>query len=120
MKKHDHRKTVHELVDHLLDQEKKAKRGGRCPRWFPRLLTIPRFLDHMARRKEGKKHIIGEPCAVEEGKEYVTGEPYGMDSELVRNLIRFCDKHGFDFHIGAGSTYYPGATVIVRIFPKDT
>lgn len=106
-KEYDHRKTVHGLVDHLLDKEKGVKRGGSRPRWFPRLLTIPRFLDHQGR------------CRGEE-MEFVTGEPYGMDSDLVKDLIRFCDKYGFDFDIGAGSTYYPGATVLVRIFRKNT
>ncbi len=118
-----HRETVHRLVDHLLSREKRIKRGVPCPRWFPKLLTIPRFLDHIGRYKEdGKKgYVLGEPCGMGGiRREYVTGEPYGLDSIMVRDLVAFCDKNNLDFHISADSGYYPGATILVRVFKKDT
>ena len=102
----EHREVVHKLVDSLLDKEKGVKRGRPRPRWFPRLLTTPRFLDHQGRVKG-------------EEREFVIGEPYGMDSSLVRELIKFCGEHGLDFDIGGDSTYYPGATVVVRLFKKN-
>jgi hypothetical protein len=118
-----HREVVHKLIDYLLDREKRVKRGVRCPRWFPSLDGIPSFLDHMGRYREDgtRRYVLGEPSGRGDViREYVTGEPYGMDSDMVRDLIKFCDRNNFDFHISADSGYYPGASVLVRIFKKDT
>ena len=50
----------------------------------------------------------------------LTAKPYGLSSDDVRELMKFCDENQLDFHIGAISQWYPTRTVCIEIWPKGS
>ncbi len=83
-----------------------GKKVGQLPRWAQRIVreregTMPDWWDHPG--KAGDVLIV---------------EPYGLHSDGVRDLVRFADAHGLDFHIQAESQHFPTRTVCVQLWPK--
>lgn len=51
-----------------------------------------------------------------EGKPFLyTSEPYGLLMEDVEEMLAVCKAHGLTFDISAGSFYFPGATLLVKV-----
>lgn len=48
----------------------------------------------------------------------ITQHPYNMSMKRMKNLIEWCEQHGYDFRIIGASEYFPAATFKI-VFRKS-
>jgi len=53
------------------------------------------------------------------GDDKVYWEPYPQSMEGIKDLISFCEKNNLTFYIDGHSTWYPGRTFTIIIYPKE-
>jgi hypothetical protein len=74
---------------------------------FPKCFWLPVANDHVSLwLRDGEPHV------------YVS-QPYGLTLNDMRALVEFCDAHGLDAAVTAGSWHFPGETLLIEITRRE-